>query len=399
MSQDTNPTPARTRGAGSRIPEPTRVDLTEVSATPSQSSNTQGSSGVPPPTSHTPIDPVTFQQQMFTMMNLLTQNLTSNQPVIQSSTTSSPSIREPKVKDPETFHGQRNFLNAFLTECDLVFELQSSRFSDDRIKISYMISFLRDTPLLAIRPLLSEVPRPAILDNYVAFVNHLRTNYGDPDEKGTARRKLKGLKQLGAVSMYFAEFQQYVAILGWRDQDPIIDKAIEGLKPNLKDELARQGIVPKTLEELITFVVPLDNRLYEREQERRREKDVKEVTTRTVQVRVGNPTHMNSFRTNGPSNGPSDTGRQSTTPPQFTRQPSLAPGQNHNPARTFRGPISDVERQRRRDHDLCLRCGRPGHRVADCTTYRQTPPNDPNTQVKVEDNTRNSSGNANGPPS
>jgi hypothetical protein len=81
---------------------------------------------------------------------------------------------------------------------------------------------------------------------------------------------------MGSASAYFAEFQQYIAILGWKDPDPIIDKAMEGLKPNLKDEIARQGFKPTTLADLISLIVPLDNRLFEREQERRREHPAKD---------------------------------------------------------------------------------------------------------------------------
>jgi len=135
-----------------------------------------------------------------------------------------------------------------------------------------MISLLRGTPLLAVRPLLSQIPSPIILEDFTLFVDYLRTNYGDPDEKGTARRKLKALRQIGPASSYFAEFQQYIAILGWKDQDPIVDRAIDGLKPYLKDEVAKTGLQPRSLSDLISFIVPLDNRLYEREQERRRDK-------------------------------------------------------------------------------------------------------------------------------
>jgi hypothetical protein len=52
-----------------------------------------------------------------------------------------------------------------------------------------------------------------------------------------------------------------VAILGWKDQDPIIDKAIEGMKQSLKDEIARQGYVSNTLADLIRFIVSLGSRL------------------------------------------------------------------------------------------------------------------------------------------
>jgi len=172
---------------------------------------------------------------------------------------------------PGNLSGSADTLNAFLTECELIFELQPSRFVDDRTKVSYMISLLRGTPLLAERPLLSQIPRPIILEDFTLFVDYLRTNYGDPDEKGTARRKLKALRQIGPASSYFAEFQQYIAILGWKDQDPIVDRASDGLKPYLKDEVAKTGLQPRSLSDLISFIVPLDNRLYEREQERRRE--------------------------------------------------------------------------------------------------------------------------------
>jgi hypothetical protein len=92
-------------------------------------------------------------------MNLLTKSIVASQRVRRTSPTPAPSNpQEPKVKEAETFHGLKNTLNAFLTECELVFELQPTRFREDRIKISYMVSLLRDTPLLAIKHLLSQKP-------------------------------------------------------------------------------------------------------------------------------------------------------------------------------------------------------------------------------------------------
>jgi hypothetical protein len=226
-----------------------------------------------------PIDPATFQNSMYQMMQLLTSSIATQAAATRASATPGPfGGKEPKIKDPETFNGQRDQLNAFLTECTLVFELQPSRFPDDRTKINYMISLLRGTALMAIRPHLSGVVRPLFLQVYDDFVAYLKTNFGDPNEKGTARRKLKALRQTNSASAYFSEFQQYIAILGWIDQDPIVDKAIDGLKPTLKDELAQSGRRPGTLTELINFIIPLNN-----EQERKREqKDDKDVKPRLV---------------------------------------------------------------------------------------------------------------------
>jgi hypothetical protein len=286
------------------------------------------------------------------------------------------------VKDPETFHGQRDSLNAFITECDLVFELQPSRFGDDRTRVSYIISLLRGTPLLAIRPLLSFDPRPYFLDNHRLFVEYLQTNYGDPDEKGTARRKLKNLRQITSASAYFAEFQQYIAILGWKDQDPIIDKAIDGLKSYLKDEVARSGHRPNTLSDLIAFIIPLDNRLYEREQEKRYE--TRNATSRpTANVKSTQPTTMTSVTS--ASFTPRSTNFADTKPTasNYTRTTGSTP----------RGPLSDAEKQRRRDNNLCLYCSEQGHSAADCPLALAR---SARAQVKFDTQQTPSSGNGQG---
>jgi hypothetical protein len=340
-----------------------------------------GDNGLPLPNVNAPIDPAMFQQHMLAMMNLLTQSVAN-----QNRRTASPApvkVQEPKVKDPETFHGQRDSLNAFITECELVFELQPSRFGDDRTRVSYMISLLRGTPLLAVRPLLSFVPRPYFLDNHRLFIEYLQTNYGDPDEKGTARRKLKNLRQTTSASAYFAEFQQYIAILGWVDQDPIIDKALDGLKPYLKDEVARSGHRPNTLSELITFIIPLDNRLYEREQEKRYE-------TRNAIPRAT----TNARPTQSTSNMTSVT--SATFTPRLTNFADTKPTTANHTRTTGsapRGPLPDAEKQRRRDQNLCLYCAEQGHSATDCPLAQAR---SARTQVKFETRQTPSSGNGQG---
>jgi hypothetical protein len=340
-----------------------------------------GDNRLPLPNVNVPIDPAMFQQQMMAMMNLLTQSVANQNR--QSASPAPPKAQEPKVKDPETFHGQRDSLNAFITECELVFELQPSRFGDDRTRVSYMISLLRGTPLLAVRPLLSYDPRPYFLDNHRLFVEYLQTNYGDPDEKGTARRKLKNLRQITSASAYFAEFQQYIAILGWKDQDPIIDKAIDGLKSYLKDEVARSGHRPNTLSDLIAFIIPLDNRLYEREQEKRYE--TRNATSKTTtNARPTQPTN-NMTSVTSATFTPRSTNFADTKPTtaNYTRTTGSTP----------RGPLSDAEKQRRRDNNLCLYCAEQGHSATDCPLALAR---SARTQVKFETRQTPSSGNGQG---
>ena len=314
-------------------------------------------------------------------MNLLTQSVANQNR--QSASPAPSKVQEPKVKDPETFHGQRDSLNAFITECELVFELQPSRFGDDRTRVSYMISLLRGTPLLAVRPLLSFNPRPYFLDNHRLFVEYLQTNYGDPDERGTARRKLKNLRQSTSASAYFAEFQQYIAILGWSDQDPIIDKAIDVLKSYLKDEVARSGHRPNTLSELIAFIIPLDNRLYEREQEKRYE------------TRNATPRTTNNARPTQPTSNVTSVTSATFTPrsTNFADTKPTTANYTRPTGNTPRGPLSDAEKQRRRDNNLCLYCAEQGHSAADCPLALAR---SAKTQVKFETRQIPLSGNGQG---
>lgn len=240
------------------------------------------SSPLPPVPPTAPMDPTLLQTQILAILQLLAETASNrNRGVSTSSTRES---KEPKVKDPETFTGKRSLLNAFITECNIVFKLQVSRFNDERVKVNYMVSYLRGTPLDAISPYLTARPRPSFIESYDEFILYLRSNFGDPDEIGTTRRKYKALRQTTSASAYFAELQQYLAILNYKDQDPIVDNAIDGLKPFLKDELAKRPR-PSTFVELREFVIPLDNRLYERDQEKKREPDDKNRLTTSTSSR------------------------------------------------------------------------------------------------------------------
>lgn len=231
-----------------------------------------------------------------------------------------------------------------------------------------MISLLRDTPLLAIRPIMSALPRAEMLDDHKKLIEYLRINYGDPDEKGTARRKLKGVRQNGSASAYFAELQQYIAILGWKEQEQIVDRAIDGLKPHLKDEIARSGLLPQTLAELIDFVIPLDNRLYERDIERKHEgREQAKTTTRvlsstTVTTPISTSRPFASYRDQTTKD---TTGLGKTTENVVHTSRLTAPATYPRPA-----ILSDAERQRRRDNRLCYRCGAPDHISAECSMVK-----------------------------
>ena len=59
---------------------------------------------------------------------------------------------------------------------------------------------------------------------------------------------------------YFSELQQYLAVLGWsRDLEPVVNKAIKGLKPLLEDKLARKKDQPSLLHSAIGCMFKKNN--------------------------------------------------------------------------------------------------------------------------------------------
>jgi hypothetical protein len=56
-----------------------------------------------------------FQQQMMSMMALLTQSIAGH----RASLAKPPRIPEPKVKDPDIFDGSTSKVNSFITKCKL----------------------------------------------------------------------------------------------------------------------------------------------------------------------------------------------------------------------------------------------------------------------------------------
>ena len=344
-----------------RLDEDVLVDVEHTA----QQDEVRPTSSITPPTA---AEHHLLQTQLMSMMDMLTKTFAAQQASLQVPRSAAPISKEPKIKDPDTFDGNTKSLNGFLTECELVFELQPSRFGDDRTKINYMISLLRGTPLEAIRPYITSTIKPSFLLNFDEFILRLKLNYGDPDETGTAQRKLKSLRQTTSASAYFAEFQQYIAVLQWADGDMIVDRAIDGLKPNLKDEIARTGSNFVNLGDLMRFIIPLDNRLFEREQERKREtKDVVKPST-TGTSSIAPVTHY-AQAAKTPTVASTNLAQTRPNAPKFERK--------------LRGPLTPEEKQYRRDNGLCLYCGGKDHIVENCPlTKTKRPPFDDN--VKVE---------------
>ncbi|KAJ6138759.1 Retrotransposon polyprotein [Penicillium samsonianum] len=106
-----------------------------------------------------------------------------------------------------------------------------------------------------------------VFGGYYNFRKHLKRTFGDIDAARTAERKLQKIRQQTSASVYASEFQQIISYLDLPDR-AYIPYFEAGLKPDVKDELARIDR-PDTLDKLIKIAVKIDNRINERKYERR----------------------------------------------------------------------------------------------------------------------------------
>jgi hypothetical protein len=370
-----SPSPAF-RGSSPYQPQPQRYATPQTQRYPSYTPQPQFYAPPPPP----PADPIQAQMlQLMTMMANQNQMILDMQmgrepsrgPTNRGGTVDSQGLgsKEPKASDPDTFNGkQANKLCQFVTQCYLVFRLNPSRFPTEEVKVGYMASFLRDAAADAIRPLL--LGGYALETSSVeAFVRYLEDNFGDPDEKGTARRKLKALKQTGNASEYFSKFRELMATVGWTDPYAIVDKAIDGLSSEMKDEIARSGLEFHNLSELTRFIVPLDNRMRRRDQEKK-EEEKKSGKTGGEPAKSNNPSASSSSTIPKPSYPPrtNNTGTATPSPPNLN--PTPQPSTSSFVPRV----VTEEEKARRRREGLCSYCGGSDHLVGVCPKNKNPRP-------------------------
>lgn len=265
--------------------------------------------------------------------------------------------KEPKLNDPEEFKGDRLRLTNFISQCQLKFAGEPSKFPDDRVKILYAGSRLRAEAYSWFQPLLaaSETQTPSEFTSFKHFCDALSAIYGDPNLEVTAERELRHLRQTTTVAAYIAEFARIRQYLSHNDS-ALRDQFYYGLRDNVKEKLSGAPR-PSTLIELMATATSHDSRIQERILEKRANQNISTTMPR------------NSPAPNVPSRPPSTPATIRTTPnqipsntPDGTLPMQLDAGRFGSSGRS----ISAAERERRRVEHLCYYCGQGDHNLPNC---------------------------------
>lgn len=347
--------------AGTNLPPPGSPDdseqelplIPEVFGTPDTTHGNENPQGGPP-------DPENSGQDPADELTRLRQALQEAQAVIttlrraRTLTPAAETTREPKVNKPAEFDGKLSEYSKFISQCLLTFRMCPVSYAEDEQKVFFVISYLTGTPRGWARPILEDESHP-LRNDFPAFKKKLDTMYADRNLKQKARDRLGHLKQTKSVATYSAEFQQIIAPLDL-DDDSKQSMFYKGLHSDIKKSLI---FFPpaKTFDELLEQCISIDQRQYAlRQEEKHSEKSSKSHSK---------PSSYNNSNSNKPGNHGSV--------PSSTSKPK----QPHP-------PVSEDEKNRRRENNLCFRCGSPEHRINGCPLGKGKVPNRPAKASNVQ---------------
>lgn len=273
-----------------------------------------------------------------------------------------------KAKEPDTFDGSESKkLNNFILLCNLYFR-QNSAYSDDANKVTFALSYLRGTALEYFEPsLLDSDDVPDWLDDWSAFVNTLRKQFGPIDPTADAENGIDNLKMQDNqhIVKYNVEFNRLAIRTGW-DDSVLRHRYYSGLAERIKDIMGQQG-KPATLDAMKTLAHSIDSRHWERLREKSRagkNKSDDKSDDKNNKSDKGNKSDdkNNKSDKNNNSNGNKNKNKNKSdkTPSSSGNSASISDKLGKD------GKLTPQERQRRFDNNLCMFCGGAGHTAKDC---------------------------------
>ena len=252
-----------------------------------------------------------------------------------------PRIREPQLPAPERYEGSPGGCRAFLTQCQLIFELQPQTFPTNAARVAYIVTQLTGRAR-SWATAMWHAGRPCLRTSG-EFMAEMQRVFDRSATGLEAGRDLLRLHQgQKTVSDYSIDFQTLATNSGWEGR-ALVDAFLQGLAEPVKHELLTREL-PEELEEMITLAIRVGARL--------------EDQRRTTPARFLPPRYP-GWHSSPPA------------PPRPPRReaPRFLPSSPRGESEVMmvdRSRVSREERDRRLRERACFDCGEGGHFAAQC---------------------------------
>lgn len=174
---------------------------------------------------------------------------------------------------PGLFDGNRRNLKTWLLQWDLYWHVNNHIELADQGPIA--AGHLTGEALASIMPQLErymdsnveDAGNTKMFEDWTTFKKYLQLIFSDHTTKTRAEQNIQKLRQTGSVADYTNKFKQYETQLEW-DDAALQRMYRQGLKPQVREELARTGQLVDSLGSLVRESIRLDEMLFQLELER-----------------------------------------------------------------------------------------------------------------------------------
>ncbi|QRW26595.1 Retrotransposon gag protein [Rhizoctonia solani] len=246
-----------------------------------------------------------------------------------------------KVDHPDAYTGKiGNEARQWLTRMLAWVRLNQRMFPTDQETLSFLLMNMKDVAGAWAHPHLDQLgSHRALIQSVDNFRTEFLAAFGNPDATQAAERQITHLTQTGTCAEYITKFRTIAMDLDWNDA-ALRGQFARGLHWEVSRLIATRERRPTTLLELQNAALVIDNALREE--------------------RASHPPKGNKSGapTTNPNRGAS-TGQQATRPGRLSSDPNF---------------VSKEEQNCRRAEGLCIKCGKAGHKFAECRTgWKATP--------------------------
>src|SRR6266436_3784653 len=301
-------------------------------------SPSQGQAPPQPPTPQIPLAAAAATNADKMVQHLLCALVMLGQSMAQNPTLQGPAPVLPTqthTQAPDAFdRSNLEDLQAFLLQCQIMFNMHPQNFTSESAKVCFAISYLKKSALEWFEQgILEDDPSqaPGWKSSWTEFVKELWTHFRPANPTGAAEAELQHLtmSSRACLSEYLVRFNTLASRVEWGDA-VLCFQFYDGLPDQLKDRIALLR-KPDNLQELVQVTICHDNLYWECQDEHK-------------QARQQQPP------------------RNTTGQPQ-SDQPPDCPNEQHL---NVRGRLKDEERRRCHNNNLCLFCGKSDHTITKC---------------------------------